>query len=128
MFTNGVSLTNQLLTHQSQAILLLPLNKVFKISILPYSLIINSPILSCDKAKYLGVFTDLHLNFNSLKKNADNKVAWSVGILSELKRFLPSSSLPLCYAFIHPHLLHVYLFEIQPGNLTCQTFKHFRTK
>ena len=72
------------------------------------TLIVNNlPILSCDKAKYLGVFIDLRLNFHSHIKSVENKVARSVGILSKLKHFLPSNSLlKLYYAFIHPHLLY----------------------
>ena len=73
----------------------------------PFHLINNLPILSCDKAKYLGVYIDSHLNFNFHIKSVENTVARSVGILSKLKHFLPSASLPkLCYAFIHPHLLY----------------------
>ena len=72
------------------------------------TLIVNNlPILSCDKAKYLGVFIDSRLNFHSHIKSVENKVARSVGILSKLKHFLPSNSLlKLYYAFIHPHLLY----------------------
>ena len=56
-------------------------------------LINNLPILSLNKAKYLCVFIDLHLNFNSLTKSVENKVAWLVGVVSKLKQFLPSTSL-----------------------------------
>ena len=72
------------------------------------TLIVNNLlILSCDKAKYLGVFIDSRLNFHSHIKSVENKVARSVGILSKLKHFLPSNSLlKLYYAFIHPHLLY----------------------
>ena len=72
------------------------------------TLIVNNlPILSCDKAKYLGVFIDSRLNFHSHIKSVENKVARSLGILSKLKHFLPSNSLlKLYYAFIHPHLLY----------------------
>ena len=64
-------------------------------------------VLSCDKAKYLGVFIDSRLNFHSHIKSVENKVARSVGILSKLKHFLSSNSLlKLYYAFIHPHLLY----------------------
>ena len=34
----------------------------------------NLPILSCDKAKYLSVFIDTHLNLNSHIKSVENKV------------------------------------------------------
>ena len=57
------------------------------------TLIVNNlPILSCDKAKYLGVFIDSRLNFHSHIKSVENKVARSMGILSKLKHFLPSNS------------------------------------
>ena len=40
------------------------------------TLIVNNlPILSCDKAKYLGVFIDSRLNFHSHIKSVENKVA-----------------------------------------------------
>ena len=73
-----------------------------------FALIVNNlPILSCDKAKYLGVFIDSQLNFHSHIKSVENKIARSVGILSKLKHFFPSNSLlKLYYAFIHSHLLY----------------------
>ena len=73
-----------------------------------FSLIINNlPILSCYKAKYLGVFIDSHLNFNSHIKSVENKVARLVDIVSKLKYFLSSTYLlKIHYAFIHPHLLY----------------------
>ena len=66
----------------------------------------NLPILSCDKAKYLGVFIDSRLNFHSHIKSVENKVARSEGILSKLRHFPSNSLLKLYYAFIHPHLLY----------------------
>ena len=57
----------------------------------------NLPILSRDKAKYLGVFINSHLNFNSRIKSVENKVASSVGILLKLKHSFPSSSLLKLY-------------------------------
>ena len=55
----------------------------------------------------MDVFIDLHLNFNFHIKSVENKVARSVGILSKLKHFFPSTSLlKLFYAFIHPRLLY----------------------
>ena len=73
-----------------------------------FALIVNNlPILSYDKANYLGVFIDSRLNFHSHIKSVENKVARSVGILSKLKHFLPSNSpLKLYYAFIYPSLLY----------------------
>ena len=94
------------------------------------TLIINNlPILSCDKAKYLGIFIDSRLNFHSHLKSVENKVARSVGILSKLKHFLPSNSLlKLYYVFIHPHLLYGLSIWGCTTNPTYQNYRHFKTK
>ena len=89
-----------------------------------FTLFINNlPKLSCDKAKYLGVFIDSHLNFNSLVKSVENKVAKFVDILSKLKHFLSSTSfLKLYYFFIHPHLLYIGLSVWGPSLKFCQNY------
>ena len=106
----------------------------------PYftSFINNLPVLSYDKAKYLGVFVDSRLNFNSRIKSVENKIARSVGILSKLKHSLSSTSLlKLYYAFIHPHMLYglsiwgsthkSYLSKLQtPKKQSCKN--HWRRK
>ena len=104
MYTNGTSLTN--LNPSKLNHLIIPFKQNTQS---PYfTLFINNlQISSWDKAKYLGVFIDSHLNSNSLIKNVENKVAGSVGILSKSKHFLPSTSLlKVYYAFIHPHSLY----------------------
>ena len=102
-------------------------NKIYEVPISPYSLI-TLPIPSCDKAKYLGVFIDSHLNFNSHVESVESKVARSMVILGKSKHFL--LLLFLNYTMLESILIcgMIYPFGVLPTNLTYQSHKHFQNK
>ena len=60
-----------------------------------------------DSSKYLGVILDKKLNFQPHLLSLNKRVSRSVGILSKLRYFFPSSTLLLLYhALVLPHLLY----------------------
>ena len=62
-------------------------------------------IRSINKAKYLGILSDVKLTFSNHSKVLENKVSRFVGILSKLNYFLPQNALlKLSYALILAHL------------------------
>ena len=66
----------------------------------------ESPINYFETSKYLGVNLDNKLNFKSHIRIIENKVARSVGILSNLRYLFASSALlSWHYSLIHSHLL-----------------------
>ena len=74
-----------------------------------------------ETSKYLDVKLDFKLNYKLHITLVENKVARSVGILSELRYlFLSTSLLLLYYSFIHRHLLFAVALcrNINPTYLT----------
>ena len=70
----------------------------------------GSAINIVDSAEYLGVVIDNKLNFKQHIKMMEEKVAFSVGILSKLKHFFPQNiMLQLYYTLVHPFLFHAIL-------------------
>ena len=57
--------------------------------------------------KYLGILIDDNLSFKSHIHYLESKLSRSVGVISKLRFFLPSSALiNLYYSLIHSHLLY----------------------
>ena len=80
MFANGASLTNLTLNPSKSNYHVIPRKQNIRSH--HFTLFINDlSILLCDKTKYLGFFIGSPLNFNSLIKSVENKVARSVGTL-----------------------------------------------
>ena len=59
-----------------------------------------------DSSKYLGVILDKKLNFQPHLLSLNKRVSRSVGILSKLRYFFPSSTLLLYHALVLLHLLY----------------------
>ena len=92
-------------------------NKAFALNVPPYSrkpcpfdlsLTLNNVNIETPKvAKYLGIFIDDNLSFKSHIYYLESKLSRSVGVISRLRYFLPSSTLiNLYYSLIHSHLLY----------------------
>ena len=70
-------------------------------------LINDIPIPIVDSFRYLGVILDNKLTFSDHISNVAKKVSRSVGIISKLRHYAPTSILlKLYYAILHPHLLY----------------------
>ena len=70
-------------------------------------LINDIPIPIVDSFRYLGVILDNKLTFSYHISNVAKKVSRSVGIISKLRHYAPTSILlKLYYAILHPHLLY----------------------
>jgi len=65
----------------------------------------NSNIECLSSCKYLSMHIDPKRDLKSHIQYLEIKIAKSVGILRKLRIFLPKSTLLLCHAFIHPHLI-----------------------
>ena len=76
-----------------------------------FTLSINNIVIpQKTEARFLGVFIDQNLKFNSHTKYISNKISKSIGILYRLKNYLPISNLrSLYFAFIYPYLLYCNL-------------------
>ena len=75
----------------------------------------NDCSMGCQNScKYLGVYLDSELHFQSHINQIEIKVAKALGILSKLRFLSPKSTLILLYyALIHPHLLYALpLWEV----------------
>ena len=83
----------------------------------------NVEIKPCENVKHLGVQIDSQLTFNLHIRMIENKISRSIGIILELKSFLPPSALlKLYYALVHPHLLYGHLVWGRTYTLGCPTF------
>ena len=72
------------------------------------SLTLNNVNIETPKVtKYLGILIDDNLSFKSHIHYLESKLSRSVGVISRLRYFLPSSTLiNLYYSLIHSHLLY----------------------
>ena len=72
------------------------------------SILINEiPIPIVDSFRYLGVILNNKLTFSDHVSNVAKKKSRSVGIISKLRHYAPTSVLlKLYYAILHPHLLY----------------------
>ena len=87
-------------------VLIIPLN--LKANFENFSVNINNVSVSANEyGKYLGVSIDSKLNYNFHIKAVELKLSRAVGIIAELKSFLPQNVLlQLYYALVHSHLLY----------------------
>ena len=70
-------------------------------------LINDIPIPIVDSFRYLDAILDNKLTFSDHISNVAKKVLRSVGIISKLRHYAPTSILlKLYYAILHPHLLY----------------------
>ena len=70
-------------------------------------LINDIPIPIVDYFRYLGAILDNKLTFSDHISNVAKKISLSVGIISKLRHYAPTSILlKLYYAILHPHLLY----------------------
>ena len=92
-------------------------NKTFALNVPPFSrkpcpfdlsLTLNNVNIETPKVtKYLGILIDDNLSFKSHIHYLEPKLSRSVGVISRLRYFLPSSALiNLYYSLIHSHLLY----------------------
>ena len=92
-------------------------NKTFALNVPPFSqkpcpfnlsLTLNNVNIENPKVtKYLGILIDDNLSLKSHIHYLESKLSRSVGVISRLRCFLPSSALiNLYYSLIHSHLLY----------------------
>ena len=57
--------------------------------------------------KYLGVFIDEHLKWDAQLQHINNKITKNIGILFNLRHYVPRSTLKqLYYTLIYPYLTY----------------------
>ena len=67
----------------------------------------NTSIPQCISIKYLGLTIDMNLNFDYHISNIACKISKTVGIIFEIRHYLPQKALlKIYYAQIHFHLLY----------------------
>ena len=77
----------------------------------------NSPVMSLDFQKHLGLILDRRLNFNHHLKEKISKANKGIGLIRRLYHNLPRKSLLIIYkSFIRPHLDYADIIYHQPHN------------
>ena len=77
----------------------------------------NSPVISLDFQKHLGLILDRRLNFNHHLKENISKANKEIGLIRRLYHNLPRKSLLIIYkSFIRPHLDYADVIYHQPHN------------
>ena len=65
----------------------------------------NIPVEQVDKTKFLGVYIDSKLNWNSHIHHVANKISKNIGIICRARKVLHKNTLvTLYYTFIYPYL------------------------
>ena len=79
-------------------------------------MLVSSSRCQKDYIKYLGVYTDKHLNWQPQIQHVNNKLAKNLGILSKLRYYIDLNILKqIYYALIYPYLSYGILAWAVPA-------------